>query len=47
VILSDGKLTLVGDPKQSIYRFCRADIAMYERVHKIFAKQSSRSEVVR
>ena len=46
VILSDGKLTLVGDPKQSIYRFCRADIAMYERVHKIFAKQSSRSEVV-
>jgi ATP-dependent helicase/nuclease subunit A len=29
---SPGRLTVVGDPKQSIYRFRRADIALYEKV---------------
>jgi len=35
VKLAPGKLTLVGDPKQSIYRFRRADIAVYEAVRGI------------
>jgi ATP-dependent exoDNAse (exonuclease V) beta subunit len=32
VRLATGKLFVVGDPKQSIYRFRRADIAIYEEV---------------
>jgi ATP-dependent helicase/nuclease subunit A len=35
VQLAPGKLTLVGDPKQSIYRFRRADIGVYQSVREI------------
>ena len=38
VLLQSGKLTVVGDPKQSIYRFRRADIAMYEDVRALVEK---------
>ena len=33
--LDDARLFLVGDPKQSIYRFRRADIAIYQKVKGI------------
>jgi len=35
VELAPGKLTVVGDPKQSIYRFRRADIGVYAEVRAI------------
>ena len=34
-LLDDAKLFLVGDPKQSIYRFRRADIAVYHEVREM------------
>lgn len=34
VRLVPGRLTIVGDPKQSIYRFRRADVAMYDQVRQ-------------
>jgi ATP-dependent helicase/nuclease subunit A len=40
VALRPGSLTLVGDPKQSIYRFRRADVAMYDRVRNVVAAQN-------
>jgi ATP-dependent helicase/nuclease subunit A len=36
--LKDGKLFIVGDPKQSIYSFRRADIEIYEKVKSIIEK---------
>lgn len=37
--LKPGKLTVVGDEKQSIYRFRRADISVYNRVRKLFENE--------
>jgi ATP-dependent exoDNAse (exonuclease V) beta subunit len=37
VKLRPGSLTLVGDPKQSIYRFRRADVATYDQAHALVA----------
>ena len=37
IIPSPGSLFVVGDPKQSIYRFRRADIDIYNLVKKIFS----------
>lgn len=35
VLMDDARLFLVGDPKQSIYRFRRADIAIYDEVREM------------
>ena len=42
---AQGSLFIVGDPKQSIYRFRRADISTYNDVKRILRSVSSDSEV--
>ncbi len=41
-----GRLVLAGDPKQSIYRFRRADIDIYEQVRELFASATETADVV-
>ena len=45
-VLMPGKLFMVGDPKQSIYRFRRADIGLYDQVKSLVRGQPGGSGVV-
>ncbi len=40
--LPPGRLVVVGDPKQSIYRFRRADIGVYSRTEEVLVDQTCR-----
>ncbi|MHB8781049.1 MAG: UvrD-helicase domain-containing protein [Candidatus Geothermincolia bacterium] len=46
VVLKPGKLFIVGDPKQSIYRFRRADIEIYQQACDVIAKSGRRAGLV-
>ena len=46
VKLEPGKLFLVGDPKQSIYRFRRADVAIYEETKDRILANGGKVEVL-
>jgi ATP-dependent helicase/nuclease subunit A len=41
VRLRPGSVTVVGDPKQSIYRFRRADVLMYAEAHRMLRAQGA------
>lgn len=41
-----GALFIVGDPKQSIYRFRRADVGVYEKVREQLTQQQARAVVL-
>ena len=43
--LRSGSLTVVGDPKQSIYRFRRADVATYDEVRRLLKRSSVQVEL--